>query len=163
MSITLNKNSSGTWGLPERVKSLKAWQRLWVVSGVTYLLLVIAAGYVIMPTRERLDRDMVFAVTEEVKKYEGLVFAGDSPDKIFALARTKGYSVWIADLRKRYRIGAEGDAGFNRIEKEYRQSVEGLTRKCLRLSAWLYVAWFVPMCVLYVMGAVVDWINRAKR
>ena len=162
MNITLNKDRSGAWGLPEKVKRLKAWQRLWVVAGVTYLLMILATGYVLMPTRERIDRDMVFAVTEEVRNYEGLVFAGDSPDKIFETARTQGYSAWIAGLRKRSRIGAEGNAAFDRIGRDYRRDVENLTRNRLKLAAWLYMAWFGPMVALYAMGCAVDWINRGK-
>ena len=162
MNITLNKNSFGTWGLPEKAKRLKAWHRLWVVTGVTYLLLVVGAGYLLMPTRERIDRDMVFAVTEEVRKYEGLVFAGDSPERIFQAARRQGYAAWITDLRMRYRIGAEGDAGFDRIEQGYRWDVDRLTGRRLKLSAWLAVAWLVPMGVLYAMGAIVDWITRGR-
>ena len=162
MNITLDKNRSGTWSMPEEVKSLKAWQRLWVVTCVIYLLLIGATGYVLMPTRERIERDMVFAVTEEVRKYEGLVFAGDSPEKIFETARSQGYPAWIAGLRKRYRIGAEGNTGFDRIENEYRRDIKDLPLKRLKLSARLSIAWLVPMGALYAMGWIVDWINRGK-
>src|SRR5689334_4813291 len=103
MHITLNKNRSGSWGLPEKARELNAWQRLWVVAGVSYFLMVVATGCLLMPTRGRADRDMVFAVTEEVRKYEGLVFAGDSPEKIFETARSQGYSVWITGLRRKCR------------------------------------------------------------
>ncbi|HEX9079250.1 MAG TPA: hypothetical protein VF795_06660 [Desulfuromonadaceae bacterium] len=160
MSITLHKDGSGTWSAQGKTKGLKAWQRLWIVACITHLLLIIAAGYLLMPTRERIEREMVFAVTGEVGKYEGMVFAGDPPEKIFETARSQGYGAWIAGLRKRYRIGAEGDAGFDRIERNYRRDMEGLTRKRLRLSAWLAVAWLAPMGALYLMGWTVDWINR---
>lgn len=163
MNIILSKNSSGTWGLQEKVKRLKAWQRLWVATGIIWLLLIVATGYVIMPTRERIDRDMVFAVTEEVRTHEGLVFAGESPERIFAAARAQGYAAWIAELRKRYRIGAEGNAGFDRIAREYRLRIDNLTRRRLRLTAGLYVAWLVPVAALYAMGLLVDWINRGKK
>lgn len=163
MSITLSRDRSGTWGVPERVKRLKAWQRLWVATGVVYLLLIVGAGYLLMPTRERLDRDMVFAVTEEVKRYEGLVFAGESPERIFEAARRQGYDAWIAGLRTRYRIGPEGDAGFTRIDREYRREMGRLTRRRVALSAVLCLAWLAPMGALYAMGAVVDWINRGGR
>jgi len=162
MNITLNRNRSGTWGLPEKMKGLKAWQRLCVVSGITYLLLIFATGWLLMPTRDRIEREMVFAVTEEVSRYEGLVFAGDSPEKVFENARAQGYPKWIAGLRKRYRIGAEGNAGFDRIEKGYRREIDNLALQRLRLSAWLLAAWLLPMAALYAMGCAVDWINRGK-
>jgi hypothetical protein len=162
MNITLNRNSSGTWGLPEKLSGLKAWQRLWVVSGVVYLLLILATGWLLMPTRDRIEREMVFAVTQEVSRYEGLVFAGDSPEKIFENARAQGYPVWIAGLRQRYRIGAEGNAGFDRIERQYRREIDSLAFKRLKLSALLLVAWLLPMAALYAMGYAVDWINRGK-
>jgi hypothetical protein len=162
MSITLNKNRSGIWSLPEKAGDLKVWQRLWVATGIMYFFMVVATGYVLMPTRGAQDRTMVFAVTEEVRKYEGLVFAGDSPEKIFERARSQGYSMWIAGLRKKYRIGREGDAGFSRIEKEYHQDIESLPLKQLKLSALLWLAWIVPMGVLYALGYLVDWINKGE-
>lgn len=163
MNITLTRNSSGTWGMPGRLSGLKAWQRLCVVWGVVYLLLILATGWLLIPTRDRIDREMVFAVTEEVSKYEGLVFAGDSPEKIFETARAQGYSEWIAGLRKRYRIGAEGNAGFDRIEKGYRREIDNLAFKRLKLSVGLVMAWLLPMAALYAMGCAVDWINRGRR
>ena len=162
MNITLNKNRSGIWSLPEKARDLKAWQRLWVAAGIIYFLMVLAAGYVLMPTRGAIDRNMVFAVTEEVRKYEGLVFAGNSPEKILESARSQGYSAWIAGLRKKFRIGKEGDAGFARIEREYRQDIESLPLKRLKLSAMLWLAWVVPMAALYAMGYMVDWVNQGK-
>lgn len=163
MNITLTRNSSGTWGVPGRLNGLKAWQRLWVVSGVVYLLLIFATGWLLMPTRDRIEREMVFAVTEEVSKYEGLVFAGDSPEKVFETARAQGYPKWIAGLRKRYRIGAEGNAGFDRIERGYRREIDNMAFRRLKLSTGLAIAWLLPMAALYAMGYVVDWINRGKR
>jgi hypothetical protein len=162
MNITLDKNRSGTWSLPENVKNLKGWQRLWVATGLTYLLLIIVTGCVLMPTRERLDRDMVFAIAEEVRKYEGLVFAGESPDKIFESARRSGYAAWIAGLRANYRIGAEGDNGFTIIKKNYLQAVDSLPLKRLSMIGLLLVAWIVPMGGLYAMGYVIEWINQGK-
>jgi len=162
MNITLNKNRSGIWGLPEKARDLKAWQRLWVATGIIYLLMVLAAGYVLMPTRGAIDRNMVFAVTEEVRKYEGLVFAGESPEKILESARSQGYSAWIAGLRKKLRIGKEGDAGFARIEREYRRDIESLPLKRLKLTAILWLAWVVPMAALYALGYMVDWVNQGK-
>ncbi len=162
MSITLNKNRSGIWSLPEKAGDLKAWQRLWAATGIVYFLMVLAAGYVLMPTRGAIEKNMVFAVTEEVRKYEGLVFAGDSPEKILESARSQGYEAWIAGLRKRFRIGPEGDAGFDRIERDYRRDLENLPLKRLKLSALLWLAWVVPMGALYAMGYMVDWVNQGK-
>lgn len=162
MSIILKKNRSGSWGLAEKAHGLKAWQRLWIASALIYFLLVVAGGWLLMPTRGRIERDMVFAVTEEVRKYEGLVFAGSSPEKIFEAARAEGYSAWITGLRKKSGIGREGDAGFARIENEYRRDIETLPLRRLRLSALLFLAWVGPMAGFYAAGCLVDWINRGN-
>ena len=50
----------------------------------------------------------------------------------------------------------------NRIEKEYRQAVETLTSRRLKLSGWLLGAWVVPMGLLYVMGSLVGWIRQGR-
>jgi hypothetical protein len=105
---------------------------------------------------------MVFAVTEEVRRYDGLAFVGESPEKIFEAARTQGYAPWIAGIRKAYRIGPEGDDGFGRIERDYRHAVETLTTKRLKLSGWLSVAWVVPMGLFYAVGGLIGWIKQGR-
>jgi len=160
MNITLHKNRSGIWSRAQKCRDLKSWQRLWLVTGATYLLMLVTAGWLLMPERRQVDKAMVFAVTEEVRRYDGLAFVGESPEKIFETARIQGYGPWVAHVRKTYRIGKEGDAGFDRIERNYRQTVENLTSRRLRLSGWFLAAWAVPMGLLYAMGGVVGWIKR---
>ena len=160
MNINLHKNGSGIWSLAHSGHGLKSWQRLWLVMGVIYLLMLVATGWLLMPERRQVDKAMVFAVTEEVRRYDGLAFVGDSPEKIFEAARSQGYASWIARIRKTYRIGKEGDDGFGGIERDYRQAIESLTMKRLKLSGWLCIAWFVPMGLLYAGGGLVGWIKQ---
>lgn len=141
---------------------LKGWQRLWIATGGLYLLLVIATGLVLMPNRGQIDKAMVSAVIEEVRKHQGLAFMGESPEKTFETARKLGLAPWAAKVRKTYRIGREGDAGFGRIDKEHSAAIQSLQQERLRLSAWLCAAWFLPMVLLYAMGSLVDWIRRGK-
>jgi len=161
MNVTLHKKKrSGIWSRAERCHDLKSWQRLWLVTGVTYLLMLVATGWLLMPERRQVDKAMVLTITEEVRRYDGLAFVGDSPEKIFEIARAQGYDRWIAHVRKVYGIGREGDAGFGRIERDYRQAMETLTSRRLKLSVWLLAAWAAPMGLLYVMGGLVGWIKR---
>ncbi|GFE62035.1 hypothetical protein [Geobacter sp. AOG2] len=160
MNVILHKDRSGIWSRAQRGHGLKSWQRLWLVTGVAYLLMLVAAGWLIMPERRQVDKAMVFAVTEEVRRYDGLAFVGDSPERIFESARTQGYGPWIAHVRKAYRIGREGDAGFDRIERAYRQDMEALATKRLKLSGWLCVAWVVPMGCLYALGSLIGWVKQ---
>lgn len=162
MNVTLHKNRSGIWSRAKRRYNLKSWQRLWLVTGVIYLFMLIATGWLLMPERRHVDKAMVFAVTEEVRRYDGLAFVGDSPEKIFETARAQGYNPWITHVRKVYRIGKEGDAGFSRIERDYRQAMETLTTKRLKLAGWLCVAWVVPMGLLYAMGGLIGWIKQGE-
>jgi hypothetical protein len=162
MNIILHKNRAGIWNRAQRRRGLKSWQRLWLVTGITYLLMLVATGWLLMPERRQVEKAMVFAVTEEVRRYDGLAFVGDSPGEIFETARAQGYAPWIARIRKVHRIGREGDAGFGRIEKEYRRAMETLATKRLELSGWLCVAWVVPMGLLYAMGSLVGWIKQGQ-
>ena len=162
MNVVLHKNGSGIWSRAQSGHGLKSWQRLWLVTGVTYLLMLVATGWLLMPERRQVDKAMVFAVTEEVRRYDGLAFVGDSPEKIFEAARTRGYAPWIARIRKAYRIGKEGDDGFGRIERDYRQALETLSTKRLKLSGRLCVAWVVPMGLLYAAGGLIGWIKQGK-
>lgn len=164
--LTLEKSSTGTWGVPETPKrsfKLKPWQRLWVVSGVIYLLMLAGSYYLLMPDRESIERRMVFSVTDEVRRYDGMAFAGESPRKIFEEARSQGYADWIRATRARFRIGPEGNAGFDRIDKNYRDAVADLPFKRVLGILICLVAWLVPMGIFYGAGWATDWIKRGLR
>src|SRR6185369_12161558 len=164
IEVTLQKSSTGTWETPGSPRlQLKPWQRLWLVTGVIYLLMLAGSCFVLMPDRESIERQMVFSVTEEVRRFDGMAFAGESPRKIFEIARSQGYAAWIAQLRSRYHIGPEGNAGFDRIGNEYREAVSGLPAKRTLGIVVCIVAWLLPMAVLYAMGFVVEWIKRGGR
>ncbi|MDR3579742.1 MAG: hypothetical protein P4L44_07265 [Oryzomonas sp.] len=162
MNVVLHKNGSDIWSRAQSGHGLKSWQRLWLVTGGTYLLMLVATGWLLMPERRQVDKAMVFAVTEEVRRYDGLAFVGDSPEKVFETARTQGYAPWIARIRKTYNIGRVGDDGFGKIERDYRQAIETLTSKRLKLSGRLCVAWVVPMGFLYAAGGLIGWIRQGK-
>ncbi|QEM70012.1 hypothetical protein FO488_18845 [Geobacter sp. FeAm09] len=160
--VTLHKDSSGAWRRAQRWRDLRGWHRLWLVTGALYLLLLAAAGWLLMPERRQVDKAMVFAVTEEVRRYDGLAFVGDSPEGVFETARAQGYGPWIAHVRTTYRIGREGDQGFDRIEREYRRAVAALGWRRLKLTGWLLAGWVAPMGLLYVMGSLVAWIRQGR-
>lgn len=159
--ISLEKSSTGTWTAPQPPKhQLNAWQRLWLVTGVIYLLMLAGSFYMLVPDQEQIERQMVFSVTEEVKRFDGMAFAGESPRKIFANARSQGYSTWIAQIRTKYRIGPEGNAGFGRIDEVYHDAIIDLpvNRKLGMLICFL--AWMIPMSAFYAVGSGWDWIKR---
>lgn len=106
---------------------------------------------------------MVFAVTEEVKRYDGLAFAGEPPSVIFQAAQKEGYERWIAKVRQRYRIGRSGDAGFRGIERLYRAEVNGLPARRFKVAFNLFAAWLLPVAMLYICGTVIDWIRGGDR
>ena len=116
-----------------------------------------------MPNQESIERRMVFSVTEEVSRYDGMAFAGESPRKTFEIAQSQGYYPWIAQLRSKYRIGREGNAGFDRIEKEYREAISDLPVKHTIGVMLCVVAWLAPMAAFYAIGIVIDWIKRGVR
>ncbi len=162
--VTLKKSSTGTWEASKPPKrQFRPWQRLWLVTGIIYLLMLAGSYYLLMPDQESIERRMVLSVTEEVSRYDGMAFAGESPRKIFEIARTQGYGTWIAAIRSRYHIGPEGNAGFEKIEKEYREAVSTLRVKQALGVLLCMVAWLLPMAVLYAIGSVVDWIKRGAR
>jgi len=164
IEVTLKKSSSGTWEVPESPRRrLKPWQRLWIISGIIYLLMLAGSYYTLMPNQESIERRMVFSVTEEIRRYDGMAFAGESPRKIFENARSLGYAPWIAATRIKYRIGPEGNAGFDRIEKNYHESLSDLPVKRIVGVLVCVVVWLLPMGVLYAIGSVVEWIKRGGR
>ena len=162
--VTLEKSSNGTWTAPEPNKlQVKPWQRLWLVTGIAYLLLLAGSYFMLMPNQERIERKMVFSVTEEVRRYDGMAFAGESPRKVFKIARSQGYASWIESVRSMYRIGPEGNTGFDNIEKAYRDAISDLPSKRNLGVMICFVAWLMPMSVLYAIGLVIDWIKRGAR
>ncbi|MSN26903.1 MAG: hypothetical protein GJV46_13660 [Geobacter sp.] len=164
IELSLDKSSSGTWKMPgPQKRQFKPWQRLWIVSGAIYLLMLAGGYHLLMPDRESIERRMVFSVTEEVRRYDGMAYAGESPRKIFEIARSQGYPEWIAQVRSRYHIGPEGNAGFVKIEKEYREAISDLPVKRAFGAVICVFAWMVPMALLYGIGYAVDWIKRGAR
>ena len=163
-NVILKKSPSGTWEVPQSSRRrLKPWQRLWIVSGIVYLLMLTGSYYLLMPDQESIERHMVFSVTEEVRRYDGMAFAGESPRKIFEYARRQGFAPWIAAIRVRYRIGSEGNTGFDRIEKNYHEALSDLPVKRTVGVLVCVFAWLLPMAVLYAIGSVVEWIRRGAR
>jgi hypothetical protein len=163
IAVTLEKSSSGTWEAPESPKrQYEPWQRLWFATGLIYLLLLAGSYYVLMPTQESIARNMVFAVTEEVRRYDGLAFAGESPRKIYDIARSQGYAAWITQVRSKYRIGKEGNAGFDKVERGYRDELSALPKKRMFGLLLCVIAWVAPMSFMYLSGLVIDWIKRGK-
>lgn len=164
--VTLEKSPSGTWGIPETPKrslKLQPWQRLWLLSGIIYLAMLAGSYYLLMPDRESIERKMVSSVTEEVRRYDGMAFAGESPRKIFEAARAQGYSSWITATRARFRIGPEGNVGFEKIDMSYRDAVTNLPMKRIIGVLICIVAWLVPMAAFYAIGFGVEWIKRGLR
>ncbi len=161
--VTLEKSPSGTWVVPIKPgRQLQPWQRLWLITGIVYLLALAGCYYMLIPNLQRIDRTMVFAITEEVKRYEGMAFAGESPSKIFEAASADGYAAWIAKLRTRYRIGPEGNEGFNRVEKEYRNAISDLPVKRSLGAIICLIAWIIPMTLMYAAGLLLNWIRRGR-
>ena len=164
IDVTLNKSESGTWKISKAPKlPYKPWQRLWFVTGIIYLLILAGSYHLLMPSQESIERRMVFSVTEEVSRYDGMAFAGEAPRKTFEIAQSQGYYPWIAQLCSKYRIGPEGNAGFDRIEKEYREAITVLPVKHTIGVVLCIVAWLVPMAAFYAIGFVIDWIKRGVR
>lgn len=164
IDVTLTKSPSGTWKRPETPRRpFKPWQRLWLVTGIIYLLMLAGSYHLLIPDHESIERKMVLSVTEEVHRYDGMAFAGESPRKTFETARSLGFPVWIAQIRSTYRIGPEGNAGFDRIEKSYQEAISDLPVKQTVGLLLCLIAWLVPMSVLYAIGFVVDWIKRGAQ
>ena len=164
INLTLEKAPSGTWKIPRTQRlPFKPWQRLWLATGIIYLLMLAGTYHLLAPNQESVERRMVLAVIEEVHRYDGMAFAGETPRAIIESARKRGYPAWIGQLRSTYRIGSEGDPGFNRIETNYKEQLSDLpTRRAVGLLICI-VAWIVPMGLLYAMGGMVEWIRRGAR
>jgi hypothetical protein len=159
--VTLEQSPSGIWSVPTSPKrQLKPWHRLWMITGIVYLIVLSGIFQMLMPNQESIERKMVFSVTEEVRRYDGMAFAGESPRKIFEVARSKGYSDWIEQVRSNYRIGYEGNSGFEKIERNYREAVSDLPVKRTIGILICLAAWLMPMALFYVFGFIVDWIKR---
>ncbi len=163
LEVILEKSPSGTWTAPERpTRQLKPWQRLWVISGVIYMLILAGSFYMLTPNQESIERQRVTSAMEEVKRYDGMAFADETPRKIYKVATSLGYDKWIAYVRAEYHIGPEGNAGFAWIEKVYRDALADLPAKRNLGLMISFVAWLMPMSALYAAGLVVAWIKRGS-
>jgi len=169
MAIDLKKGPSGTWESPGIRRffafpsGLTRLQRLWIAVAAAWLALVAATGYVLMPDRVQVERAMVFAVTEEVRRYDGLAFVAESPSGIYEAARREGFDRWIGNVRKKYRIGADADRDFARIRDKYLRDLDRLGDRQSALLLLLALAWAGPMAALYAAVRVIDWIAGGEK
>lgn len=169
MEIDFKNNPSAPWDPPKRPKlraflsGLTRLMRLWLVTAVVYLMLVIVAGVYLMPNRGQAERALVFAVTEEVRKYDGLAFIVESPSGIYEAARRARFDRWIAEVRQKYRIGANADPVFAQMWEKYQRDLSSLGDRQLKLLVMLALAWTVPMAVLFAAVQVMEWITRGRR
>jgi hypothetical protein len=169
MEIDLEKNPYGGWERPKRrrlrtfLSGLTRLQRLWLVAAAVYLALLVVTGFLLMPDRGQVERAMAFAVTEEVRRYDGLAFVAESPSGIYEAARREGFDNWIAGVRKKHGIGTEADPDFARIREKYLHDLHSLGDRQMKLLVLLALAWAGPMAALYGAVRVMEWINRGGR
>lgn len=169
MEIGLKKNSFGPWERPNRrslgtlLSGLTRLMRLWLVTAVVYLILVVVSGLFLMPNRGQAERAWVFAVTQEIRKYDGLAFVAESPSEIHEAAQREGVDRWIASLRKKNRIGTEADPDFVRLREKYLLDLRSLGDRQLKLLVLLALAWAAPMAALFAAVRVLEWIKRGRR
>jgi hypothetical protein len=136
---------------------LNRWQRLWIATGITYLLCILATGYVIMPDRRQIGREMVNAVIEEVRLYDPFAFIGESPVTTYDTAEKEGYNRWEKRMRAKYTAGLPA-AGFDRIETSYHRAASDLPAKQMTIIILLILGWLLPMAMLSVLNRTVRWI-----
>ncbi len=120
------------------------WHRFIRMVAAIYLLLLAGTFLLLVPNQERIQRNMVFAVTEETRRYDGLAFAGESPRKIFEEARSQGFDAWIAHVRSTFKIGPEGDSGFTAIGHEYERALSSLPFQQFGGVALVLLLFFAP-------------------
>ncbi|MRR53279.1 MAG: hypothetical protein EG822_02035 [Deltaproteobacteria bacterium] len=169
MEIDHKPNPYDPWKRPNRrrigefLSGLTRLMRLWLVTAVVYLVMLVVAGFFLMPNRGQVERALVFAVTEEVRKYDGLAFVAESPRRIYAAARRKGLDHWIAEVRQKHRIGSEADPAFARMWEKHLSDLRGLGDRQMKLLILLAMAWAGPMAALFAAVRVMEWINRGRR
>ena len=152
--IVLKKSATGDWSVPHDNGSPPAptpWQRFMRGVAALYLLLLAGAFLLLVPNQERIERTMVFAVTEEAKRYEGLAFAGESPRKIFDEANSRGFAPWIAHVRSTFKIGPEGDSGFAAIERDYNRSLSALPFQQVGSVVLTLLLFFAPAALFRLL------------
>ena len=142
--------------MQHRIK-LNAWQRLWLATGVVYLLCILATCSVILPDSDQIGHEMVISVIDEVRKYDPFAYIGDAPRTIYDQARKEGYENWEKRLRKRYAT-ASPTPGFDRIEKAYSRADSDLPAARRKVCLMLALGWLLPMALLSVINRTARWI-----
>lgn len=136
---------------------LNSWQRLWLATGVVYLLCILATCSVILPDSDQIGHELVISVIDEVRKYDPFAYIGDAPQTVYAEARNEGYEHWEKRLRKRYATGSHAP-GFDRIEKAYSRAVTDLPAARQKVCLMLALGWLLPMALLSVINRTARWI-----
>ncbi len=169
MDIRMEKGSSGAWETRKKRRfrlfsaGLGRLRRLWVAVAVVWLVLVAVSGYILMPRREQVERAMVFEVTEEVRRYDGLAFVAESPRGIYESARREGFDHWIAAVRAKRRIGPDADPDFARIRENYLREMDTPPGRRFTLILLLALAWAGPTALFYMAVRIMEWVAGEGR
>ena len=154
---------SGIWKKNISSKVPSIWQRFWIVTGIVYLLMLVPTYFVVIPDQMSIEMNMVLEVMDEVKRYDGMAFAGESPQQVMVSVHAQGYEKWIGATRIKFHIGHEGDAGFAKTDKDYRKAISDLPVKRVIGILICVVVWSIPMGLLYAVGFAVEWVLHGTK
>jgi len=142
---------------------LNGWQRLWVLVGVIYLVVIAIVTISVVPKRSQLISGWAYDAVDLIKAHEKVdssnwtlrkgVFGDASDEEIVTKITTGAAKTEDKDWRIKVK----------ELEAKHTKRLDGLLGEQLRAVGIAILVWFVPVVLLYALGYGVGWVYRGFR
>lgn len=141
------------------LKNLNGWQRLWIVTSVMYLFVVIFLAVVSFPSPENYTDSDKILKTLSTKSLE--ILAGKSRGVLDKLADEQSKQILVKYQNDQVLefFPSTNKIDIEYVSKDYCDSVNKLTNtKRIMFSSQMFFAWIIPCIILYLLGLSINWV-----
>jgi len=151
-------------------KKLSGWQRLWILTSLIYLFVVVGFAYIIYepPSEEKIDnqmRDLKSSLNQNIFNFfdqEAMIL------KEYDISAFQEKDKWILKLNGGERIVLGNNFTPDTIVEKLGEYLKLQYEKDKKNFLFKYVAkacafWVIPVIVIYILGFSVGWVIRGFR
>lgn len=133
---------------------LNGWQRLWIIVSVIYLLLVVLFTWISWPTAKEIESSWLYSLIEATKdpgdySYQIREAYQDVPDREL-----------IRRINEKYAEQKDYKEELQKINQRYQKQLASLGRNRLTSLGIAFMAWIIPIGMVYLLGLAVGWIHK---
>lgn len=154
---------------------LNGWQRLWIVGGALYLLVVAGVVTAVLPTRNQVYNSWANATLQvagedlrSTQKYQWQDW--ELREHLFPKLTAEELVERITDGARKLDLNdptnkdrARYKEEILRLESTYQSRLDSLSTEQAKVVGWGALGWAGPLAILYGFGLAVAWVVRGFR